>query len=201
MPVPSPCAHPVAAWRSGGGPTGFEDPDPGFALFPPPSRPRPPRPENRRNPMASNRLRRKSPGAKPVHVTDYTYRYYDPLTGRWTSRDSIEEEGGINLYGFAHNDPVSKWDILGNKDCPEGQFKDPIKWEACKTQANLRISAARMQLLATTNKCLRMPLLWGAICATAAQLAYAGELTYILVKWENCNDEVPCLKQTNCSSP
>ena len=30
----------------------------------------------------------------------YGYRYYDPLTGRWPSRDPIEEEGGVNLYGF-----------------------------------------------------------------------------------------------------
>ncbi|MFZ9938074.1 MAG: RHS repeat-associated core domain-containing protein, partial [Luteolibacter sp.] len=30
----------------------------------------------------------------------YGYRYYDPVTGRWPSRDPIEEEGGLNLYGF-----------------------------------------------------------------------------------------------------
>jgi hypothetical protein len=46
-------------------------------------------------------------------VTYYTYRWYDPLTGRWTSRDPIEERGGINLYGFARNDGVNKWDLLG----------------------------------------------------------------------------------------
>jgi hypothetical protein len=46
-------------------------------------------------------------------VTDYAYRYYDPVTGRWPSRDPIEEEGGINLYGFVGNDGVNKWDLLG----------------------------------------------------------------------------------------
>jgi hypothetical protein len=46
-------------------------------------------------------------------VTDYLYRYYDPVTGRWPSRDPIEEEGGINLYGFAGNDGVNKLDYLG----------------------------------------------------------------------------------------
>ncbi|MEI7957239.1 MAG: RHS repeat-associated core domain-containing protein, partial [Verrucomicrobiota bacterium] len=30
----------------------------------------------------------------------YGYRYYDPLTGRWPSRDPIGEKGGVNLYGF-----------------------------------------------------------------------------------------------------
>jgi RHS repeat-associated protein len=43
----------------------------------------------------------------------YGYRYYDPLTGRWPSRDPIEERGGVNLYGFVGNDGVNKWDYLG----------------------------------------------------------------------------------------
>jgi RHS repeat-associated protein len=43
----------------------------------------------------------------------YGYRWYDPLTGRWPSRDSIEEEGGVNLYGFASNDAVDHIDLLG----------------------------------------------------------------------------------------
>jgi hypothetical protein len=43
----------------------------------------------------------------------YGYRFYDPETGRWPSRDPIEEEGGINLYGFVNNDGVNKWDRLG----------------------------------------------------------------------------------------
>jgi RHS repeat-associated protein len=43
----------------------------------------------------------------------YGYRYYDPVTGRWPSRDPIGEEGGINLYGFVGNDGVNLWDLLG----------------------------------------------------------------------------------------
>jgi len=43
----------------------------------------------------------------------YLYRYYDPLTGRWPSRDPIEESGGLNLYGFVGNNGVGKWDHLG----------------------------------------------------------------------------------------
>ena len=43
----------------------------------------------------------------------YLYRYYDPLTGRWPSRDPIEEEGGINLYGFVGNDGTDDIDVLG----------------------------------------------------------------------------------------
>jgi len=48
-----------------------------------------------------------------VSVAYYGYRWYDPLTGRWPSRDPIEEEGGINLYGFVENDVVNSIDTLG----------------------------------------------------------------------------------------
>jgi RHS repeat-associated protein len=43
----------------------------------------------------------------------YAYRHYDPLTGRWPSRDPIGEKGGLNLHGFIGNNGVCKWDYLG----------------------------------------------------------------------------------------
>jgi RHS repeat-associated protein len=43
----------------------------------------------------------------------YGYRYYDPITGRWPSRDPIEEKGGVNLYGFVGNNGVNDYDIHG----------------------------------------------------------------------------------------
>jgi len=43
----------------------------------------------------------------------YGYRYYDPATGRWPSRDPIEERGGVNLYGFVGNEGVNWVDYLG----------------------------------------------------------------------------------------
>jgi uncharacterized protein RhaS with RHS repeats len=46
-------------------------------------------------------------------VSYYGYRFYDPNTGRWPSRDPIEEWGGVNLYGFVNNDGVNWADILG----------------------------------------------------------------------------------------
>jgi RHS repeat-associated protein len=65
--------------------------------------------------MASNRLRGNTQRAKPVHVADYGYRYYDPLTGRWPSRDPIGERGGVNLYGFCFNDSFGLYDYLGRE--------------------------------------------------------------------------------------
>ena len=43
----------------------------------------------------------------------YGYRFYSPELHRWMNRDPIEEEGGLNLYGFCGNDGVNGWDILG----------------------------------------------------------------------------------------
>jgi RHS repeat-associated protein len=45
----------------------------------------------------------------------YGFRYYDPVTGRWPSRDPIGERGGLNLYGMVGNDAVNVWDALGLK--------------------------------------------------------------------------------------
>ena len=40
-------------------------------------------------------------------------RHYSSAEGRWTTRDPIGEAGGINLYGFVGNNPVSYVDPLG----------------------------------------------------------------------------------------
>ena len=45
----------------------------------------------------------------------YGYRYYSPSLGRWISRDPIDEQGGLNLYGFVNNDPVNYIDPLGKE--------------------------------------------------------------------------------------
>jgi RHS repeat-associated protein len=52
----------------------------------------------------------------------YGFRFYDPSTGRWLSRDPIEERGGINVYGFLGNATISQVDWLGL--CNLGDFKD-----------------------------------------------------------------------------
>ena len=43
----------------------------------------------------------------------YGYRYYNPSTGRWPSRDPFSEAGSKNLVGFLNNDPLSHVDIMG----------------------------------------------------------------------------------------
>jgi RHS repeat-associated protein len=43
----------------------------------------------------------------------YGFRYYNPSTGRWLSRDPIAERGGLNLYGLVNNGPINRIDRLG----------------------------------------------------------------------------------------
>ena len=45
----------------------------------------------------------------------YNYRYYDPLTGHWPSRDAIGEMGGVNLYNYTNNRGCNAVDYLGLK--------------------------------------------------------------------------------------
>ena len=41
------------------------------------------------------------------------HRFYNPSTGRWLSRDPIEEKGGKNLNGFVGNEPIFSVDSDG----------------------------------------------------------------------------------------
>ncbi len=117
-----------------------DDSDPGCGPFPAPNLPRSPKPRNPRNTMVSNRLRRKSPSAKSIRVADYGYRYYDPLTGRWPSRDPIGEEGGLNLYGFVSNSPTQFVDLLGNK---LEEYTENIETKPFQEVASLRLGSAQ----------------------------------------------------------
>lgn len=59
-------------------------------------------------------------GAQDGYYTDTetgltlcTHCFYDPLAGRWLTRDPISYSGGINLYEYVGNNPT-------NDDDPEG---------------------------------------------------------------------------------
>jgi RHS repeat-associated protein len=103
-------------------------------------------------------------------VMYYGYRFYDPETGRWPSRDPIEEEGGINLYGFVGNDGVGRWDVLG-------MYTDVLN-PAVGVGVGLSLEALMAELG-----------LWGAAgvaVAPAAALAIAGAgLNYAVLTAQN----------------
>ena len=43
--------------------------------------------------------------------------HYETASGRsnWPNRDPIQEQGGVNLYGFVANRSINNYDILGQK--------------------------------------------------------------------------------------
>ena len=51
-------------------------------------------------------------------------RYYDPGVGRFISQDPIGLPGGLNLYGYAGNDPVNRLDPSGLQ-AEEEPFRTP----------------------------------------------------------------------------
>jgi len=73
----------------------------------------PPPSGNGSNALNNKHLDPASDWGKLDHIAYYGYRYYDPVTGRWPSRDPIGERGGVNLYGFVDNESVKRWDFLG----------------------------------------------------------------------------------------
>ncbi len=67
----------------------------------------------RRNRRLSRSRPRNSKSELTAFCVGSGYRLYNPSTGRWLSRDPIEEAGGMNLYGMVGNNPISFYDILG----------------------------------------------------------------------------------------
>ncbi len=63
--------------------------------------------------LAANRYRFSTKPEDGTGLLYYGYRYLDAGTGRWVSRDPINEEGGANLYGFVRNRGVMIYDYLG----------------------------------------------------------------------------------------
>jgi RHS repeat-associated protein len=48
-------------------------------------------------------------------------RWYDYRLGRWTTRDPIEEKGGVNLYGYVKNETPRFTDSFGLQCCCSGK--------------------------------------------------------------------------------
>lgn len=66
-----------------------------------------------RKPLESRRVAPVSSEKTASGVCYYGFRYYNPSTGRWLSRDPIGEAGGLNLYGMVGNDAVNSIDPFG----------------------------------------------------------------------------------------
>ena len=58
---------------------------------------------------------------------NFRARWYDPMTGRWLSKDPLGLNGGINLYEFCKNTPANFVDPSGLKTEKPEENKPPIQ--------------------------------------------------------------------------
>ncbi len=72
------------------------------------------------------RLTTQDPPEPASGVPYYGYRYLSPELGRWINRDPIEEDGGLNVYGFVENAALSNIDPHGDKCLSLGTTCSPI---------------------------------------------------------------------------
>ena len=65
----------------------------------------------------------------------YNYRHYEPVMGRWLSRDPMPNNSGI-LYAYVDNDAIGYFDKLGLLEaCPKGA-KVKKEGSSCKYRTN-----------------------------------------------------------------
>jgi RHS repeat-associated protein len=77
---------------------------------------------------------------------NFGYRFYDPNWQRWLTRDPIEEQGGINLYGFVANDPMRFADQWGlDVDSIHASASNP---EAAEILGEVKAEQAALKKLA-----------------------------------------------------
>ncbi len=55
----------------------------------------------------------------------YRARYYNPNIGRFISEDPLGFKGGINVYSYAENNPITHTDPLGLASCKQPPCKPP----------------------------------------------------------------------------
>jgi RHS repeat-associated protein len=77
----------------------------------------------------------------------YGYRYYQPSSGRWLSRDPIEEIGGGNPYAFLSNEPIGQVDFTGLLEVSDTRLHHPIQeWFVKYTDIGRRSYGLRIRL-------------------------------------------------------
>ena len=58
---------------------------------------------------------------REANLIAYQRRFYLPTHGRWLTRDSIKEDGGINIYSICWNETINIYDALGLRGSSSSQ--------------------------------------------------------------------------------
>ena len=83
-------------------------------------------------------------------LIQYNTRYYSPTLGRFLNRDTISEQGGLNLYAYCGNSGVNGWDYLG------------MDWDDAESryQAHLAELARYEAMMVVVNSVYGQPAQW-----------------------------------------
>lgn len=100
------------------------------------------------------------PAATGDDLYYYGYRYYRPDIGRWTNRDPIEEEGGINILAAA-NAPTFLLDPLGLTTIVERDSSDSLTQDSYTYTSKMYIPDFSTEFLDHNNPCHRA--CWNAL--------------------------------------
>jgi RHS repeat-associated protein len=133
----------------------------------------------------------------------YRARYYDPQVGRFLSEDPSGLAGGINLFVYVLNRPVTSFDPFGLKQDPYNYDADP-ETDPCKkdrqdcgVQSFLWILAF---LIACFGACSTIPTPLLAMGCFAA--CWAGAMYLANLRLKKCDTELEnCQKQRDGLAP
>jgi RHS repeat-associated protein len=118
----------------------------------------------------------------------YGYRYFDPLTGRWPSRDPIGEKGGANLYAFVGNSGVNMWDLLGLQTTLNTPAGAALAAEAAALEAGYASAAAMASseaaIAAAALAALKL------LCDELAEAVRDAKDDTNLIKCQDCDSDV-----------
>lgn len=120
---------------------------------------------------------------------DYGLRLYSPSFARWLSRDPIGERGGMDLYAFARNSAISRYDPIGlasESGCPctQKDIDDVAYRESVKArELSITDGAARefCGLLCCDRKTRKV----------RATPPHGGELPVVTISWTRQTRSVP----------
>ncbi|MDD4817034.1 MAG: RHS repeat-associated core domain-containing protein [Victivallaceae bacterium] len=96
----------------------------------------------------------------------YLYRAYSPALARFLTRDPIEEQGGVNLYNFVGNNPVTRWDKWGLIDCcGDNVLKDN---ECCHNNKAMKLTDSVRRKEKSVDCCIKL----GKVCLTGSRYGH-----------------------------
>ena len=117
----------------------------------------------------------------------YLYRAYSPSLARFITRDPIEEQGGVNLYCFVGNNPISRWDLDGLETTDECCGNVMLKQgECCHNDKVIKCNTDIKREKNQKNCCIRLAVIkltgnsWGHQNIEIFDLSYSYGL---MKKW------------------